>query len=63
MNSWRRSSVMSPVAVAVAISRRHSSSVSPTSTAKRVQMADEGLHQLAQARIGAALEAGPRARR
>jgi len=31
MNSWRCSSVMSPVAVSVAIAVRHSSSVSPTS--------------------------------
>src|SRR4051794_15976635 len=34
MNSWRRSSVMSPVAVSVAIAVRHSSSVNPTSVTK-----------------------------
>ncbi len=63
MNSCRRSSVMLPVSVAVAISCRHSSSVEPDLDRERVQMADERLHQLPQAGIGAAVEAGPRARR
>ncbi len=34
MNSWRRSSVISPVRVRIATARSHSSRVSPTSCAK-----------------------------
>ena len=63
MNSCRLSSVMSPVSVALAISSRHSSSLSPTSTAKRVEMTDERLHQFSQAGIGSSRRSSPARRR
>ena len=57
MNSWRCSSVMSPVAVSVRISSRHSSSVSLDVLDELVQVPDECLHQLTQTRILTCVEA------
>ena len=58
MNSWRLSSVMCPVRVRKSMAANHSSSVSADLGGEGVQVAHERLQDLAQARIGRAVEAG-----
>ena len=58
MNSWRLSSVMWPVRVRKSMAANHSSSVSCHLAGEGVQVANERLQDLAQARIGRAVEAG-----